>query len=344
MIREILRSTVGHVRGRVGLEGEGAAAIPHLQSVPPGDGQPLPWVAAPPGPWSLERAYQYCEEFARQHHESFPVASRFVPNELRKHVLAVYAFARAADDFADEPVYEGRRDEALDAWELELERCFHGEATHPLFIALHDTIEKRDLPMPALRDLLGAFRVDMQVKRYPTFNSLRGYTARSAEPVGRVVLALFGYRAPELVRFADEIATALQLTNFWQDVAADAARDHIYLPAEDLHFFGLAEADVKKLVPTRALRDLLRFQVARTRMLFEHGRPLLQQVGMDLRLELTVIWLLGMSILDKIEAAGYDVFSRRIHVRRRDQAMVLARAARTWALDLDVSALRRLWP
>src|SRR5205814_10732311 len=159
----------------------------------------------------------------------------------------------AADDFADEPQYEGRRVEALDAWHEELHRCFHGEATHPVFVALADTIEKRALPLPQFEDLLAAFRMDMEVRRYSTFSTLRGYTARSAEPVGRLLLALFGYADPALVRFADEISSALQLTNFWQDVAADAARDHIYLPAEDLHFFGVTEAQGKALRPTKGL-------------------------------------------------------------------------------------------
>jgi squalene synthase HpnC len=292
----------------------------------------------------VESAYQYCEQFARAHTESFPVASRLVPAEMRPHLIALYAFARSADDFADEPEYEGRRTEALDRWQRELDRCFHGEAEHPVFIALHDTIEKRELPLPPLQDMLTAFRMDMEVKRYSSFQTLRSYTAKSADPVGRLLLALFGYRRPELVRYADEISTALQLTNFWQDVAADAARDHIYIPAEDLHFFSLTEADVKSLKPSKTLRDLLRFQVARTRSLYERGRPLLDLLGADLRLELSLIWLIGMAILDKIEDADYDVFTQRPAINRRDKAMIMARAAKQWASRLDLSALRRIWP
>jgi squalene synthase HpnC len=311
-----------------------------------GDGRPavpLPWLNPPDGPYSVVRAYEYCEEFARGHHESYPVASHFVPAELRPHLLALYAFARAADDFADEPAYEGRREEALDAWEAELHRCFHNEATHPVFVALADTIEKRGLSLPPLEDLLGAFRADMEVRRYSTFSSLRSYTARSAEPVGRLLLALFGYRAPELVRFADEISTALQLTNFLQDVATDAARDHIYLPAEDLHFFGVTEAELKALKPTRALRDLMRYEVARTRALYERGRPLLARLGNDLKLELGLIWLIGVTLLDKIEAADFDVFTRRPSIGTRDKAKVLAKAAKHWATAIDMQALRKLW-
>jgi squalene synthase HpnC len=311
---------------------------------PEAERPPLRWLVPPEGPWSVVRAYEFCEEFARAHHESFPVASHFVPAEIRPHLIALYAFARAGDDFADEPEYEGRRDEALDAWHEELHRSFHGEATHPVFVALQDTIDRRSLPLPPLEDLLGAFRQDLEVRRYSTFNNLRGYTARSAEPVGRLLLALFGYRDAELVRFADEISTALQLTNFWQDVAADAARDHIYIPAEDLHFFGVTEAELKSLKPTKALKDLVRFQVSRTRSIFERGRPLLGKLGNDLKFELGLIWLVGMAILDKIEDADFDVFTRRPHIGTRDKAKVLAQAAKRWAMSLDLAALRNLWP
>jgi squalene synthase HpnC len=343
MIRSILREgrdperASGAASGK--HHGDGGASTLHAVSRPP-----IPWLDPPPGPWTVERAYAYCEEFVRAHTESYPVASRFVPAEIRPYLMALYAFARSADDFADEPQYEGRRREALDRWEEELGRCSHGEATHPVFVALADTIERRELPIPPLEDMLTAYRMDLDVRRYATFHALRGYTARSADPVGRLLLAVFGYRTPELVRYADEISTALQLTNFWQDVAADAARDHIYIPAEDLHFFGVTEAEIRALKPTKGLRDLLRFEVARTRALYEHGRPLLDHLGRDLRMELTLIWLIGTTILDKIEAAGFDVFTQRPTIRRRDKAVIIAKAAREWASHLDLHALKALWP
>jgi len=332
VIRQILR---GGYDERVGR------SSPTLSTV---SRPPIPWLDPPPGPWTVARAYAYCEEFARAHTESYPVASRFVPAELRPHLVALYAFARSADDFADEPQYDGRRTEALDRWEADLSRAAHGEADHPVFVALADTIEKRDLSIPPFEDLLTAFRMDIDARRYATFQALRGYTARSADPVGRLLLALFGYRAPELVRFADEISTALQLTNFWQDIAADAARDHLYIPSEDLHFFGVTEADIKALKPTPPVRDLIRFEVARTRALYDKGRPLLERLGPDLRLELTLIWLIGTTILDKIEAADYDVFTHRPAIRRRDQAIIMARAAKEWAAQFDLGAFRALWP
>ncbi len=184
-----------------------AARVPLLVPLRAVERPPIPWLDPPPGPWTVERAYAYCEEFARTRTENFPVASSMVQAEIRPHLIALYAFARTADDFADEIEYEGRRVEALDRWEEELRRSFRGEATHPVFVALADTIKKRRLPIPPLEDLLSAFRADMVVRRYATFQELCGYTARSAEPVGRLLLALFGYWQPDLVRFADEIST-----------------------------------------------------------------------------------------------------------------------------------------
>jgi hydroxysqualene synthase len=331
MIRSLLR------RLRMAEHGGDVGAAPTT-------GTPLPWLNPPAGPWTVERAYHYCEDFARAHHENFPVATRFVPSALRPHVIALYAFARAADDFTDEPQYDGHRTEALDAWQEELHRCFHGEPRHPVFAALHDTIQKRALPMPPFEDLLSAFRADLEVTRYATFSSLRAYTARSAEPVGRLLLALFGYHSPEFTKFADEICTALQLTNTLQDVASDAARDHIYIPGEDLHYFGVSEADLKSLRFSPPVRDLIRFEVARTRSLFERGRPLLGKLGHDFKFELALIWLAGMAILDKIEEADFDVFTHRPVIGKRDKAKIFARAAKRWAARLDLSALRKLWP
>ena len=151
MIRQILRGgRAGEAERAASYDDDAESAPSEWRSAPR---LPIPWLDPPPGPYSVERAYQYCEEFARAHTESFPVASRLVPAEIRPHLVALYAFARSADDFADEPQYEGRRIEALDRWEDELARCSHGEATHPVFVALGDTIEKRDLSIPPLDDI-----------------------------------------------------------------------------------------------------------------------------------------------------------------------------------------------
>jgi len=303
--------------------------------------------AVPPGPWTVERAYAYCEELARAHRDALPLVTRLVRAEMRPHLLALYAFVRTADDFADEPEYEGHRVEALDGWEEALRRASRGEATHPIFVALADTIQRRHLPIPPLEDMLSGFYADVAVRRYGTFHELRGYTARSAEPLGRLLLALFGQWQPHLVRFADELSAALQLTSFWQDVAADAARDHIYIPGEDLHFFGVTETDVKARRLTAGFRDLLRFEVARTRAHYDRGRPLLDRVGNQLRAALSVISQPRTAVLDKIEEADYDVFTRRPTLRVPNEEAVSAGTATSWVgrrLGLGLATLASLVP
>jgi squalene synthase HpnC len=296
--------------------------------------EPAPSLEVPRGaPYTVERAQAYCERLARGHYENFPVASRFVPARLRPHVWSIYAFARSADDFADEARYAGRRAEALGFWETELERAFHDEAEHPVFVALRDTIDKCDIPITPLRDMLAAFTMDLSVNRYPTFAQLARYCAHSAHPVGRLVLYIFNYRDPALHAFSDDICTALQLANFIQDVAVDLTKDRIYLPQEDLRHFGVSEESLFKLLgpraerPSPAFRDLMRFEVARARALFERGRPLIEKVGSDLGFELAMIWHGGSTILDKIEAVDYDVFRRRPQLNAADKARMVARAA-----------------
>ena len=278
-------------------------------------------------PYTLERAFEYCERMAKGHYENFPVASRFVPARLRPYVWAVYAFARSADDFADESRYAGRRAAALGFWEDQLDRCFHGEAEHPVFVALRETVEQCDLPIAPLRDLLTAFTMDLSVSRYATFTQLQRYFEHAAHPVGRLVLYVFGYRDPSLHCFSDDVCAALQLTNFLQDVGVDLHKDRIYLPQEDMKHFGVTEEMLLSRQVTPEFRDLMRFEVARARSLFERGRPIIDRVGPELGFELAMIWNGGMTILEKIEAVGYDVFHRRPTLNAADKARMVARAA-----------------
>jgi hydroxysqualene synthase len=332
MLREILRE-------------DPSATVPrHSISRRSGESPAIPWLDPPPGAWTIPRAYAYCEDLAHAQGERLPMVSRLVQAEMRPHLFALCAFAGSAAAFAHQPEYEGRRVEALDRWEEELRLSCHGQARHPLFVALADTINKRNLPIPPLEDLLSAVRLEMEVPRFSSFEELRAYTVRSAGPVGRLLLALFGYGRPELVRFADEMSTALQLTRIWRDVAADAARDHIYIPAQDLYFFGVTEAEVKAQKATESLRHLLRFQVARTRAHYESCRTLFDKLGDDLRIELTFIWLIGTALLDKIEQADFDVFSHRTAIVPRDRAMIMSRARRVCASRLDLGRLKKLWP
>jgi len=268
----------------------------------------------------LEAAYSACRRLARRHYENFPVASLLVPRDKRDALAAIYAFARSADDFADEPGVEGRL-EALADWRRRLYQCVAGEADHPIFLALGDTIQKHHLSVANLDNLLRAFEMDVTVNRHQDFDSLLRYSAYSANPVGRLMLELFGHRDPELLALSDHICTALQLTNFWQDVRIDLERDRIYLPLDDLARFNLSLDDLKRLGNedrTQAdsgmedrWRGLLALEVERTWELFLNGKPLPERVVPELRRQLRLTWLTGTAILAGIEAVHYDVFHRR---------------------------------
>lgn len=298
-------------------------------------GQPLPasYVPAPPHPLELGACYRYCEALARSRHHNFPVASRFLSSRLRPHIFAVYAFARTADDFADEASYAGRRALELDRWEAMLEGCYHGETPdHPVFVALADTIATFDLPITPFASLLAGFRTDLEISRYATFADLRGYTACAAEPVGHLFLYTSGYRDPALLGYSEDLSSGLALAHFWQDLAADLARGRLYVPEEDLRHFQLTPADLhapgaSQRPPIAArLTALLRYQVVRTRSLFERARPLVDEIGDDLAAEFAISWHGGMRILDKIYAAGADVLERRPQLTSVDKAQVVSRA------------------
>ncbi len=284
-------------------------------------------VPEPPAPLELEACYRYCEALARSRHHNFPVGSRFAPAHLRRHILAIYAFTRTADDIADEPAYEGRRSRELDAWEERLEDCFHGGAAdHPIFVALADTVRACELPITPFQSLLAGFRTDLEKRDYATYRDLRAYTALTAEPVGHLLLYLAGYSDPKLHNCAEDLASALALANFWQDLGSDLERGRHYVPSEDLRHFGLSASDLEAGKPKDAVGQLLRFEVARTRALFERARPLVDTVGDDLAVELALIWLGGMRILQKIDDLGARVVHRRPQLGYADKARVVSRA------------------
>lgn len=288
-----------------------------------------PALAVPlPPTLELEACYRYCEALCRARHHNYPVASMFARSHLRKHIFALFAFARVADDFADEAQYEGRRSRELDRWEEQLHDAYRGHATHPVFVALADTVDKFALPITELLELLSGFRTDLERRRYATFDELRSYTRQSAEPVGRALLYIGGYRAPELHAYAEDLSSALAVARLIQDVPADWQRGRVYLPAEDLRHFGVSEADIANRRITPAIGSLVRYEVARTRALFERARPLVDIVGSDLAVELALMWHGGMRILDKIEHAGEKLFAHPPQLTNVDKAIVLARALR----------------
>ncbi len=273
---------------------------------------------------NIEEAFRYCTILARKHYENFPVGSWIVPKDKRKYIHAVYAFARTADDFADEGHYaDEERLNLLDLWEEQL--ILASDTSDPFFTLLHETIEKFSIPVELFKDLLKAFRMDIKIKRYATKKDLLEYCRYSANPVGRIVLYIFDYKDPVLHSLSDHICTALQLTNFWQDIRIDLLKGRIYIPLEDMEYSGYGEEDLKKHVVNDAFTRLLSEEIAFTRDLFMKGHPLCDKVKGRLSFELKAIWAGGMKILEKIEKNGYDVFHKRPVITLRDKVEILAR-------------------
>ncbi len=286
-----------------------------------------PALAVPlPPSLELDACYRYCEALCRARHHNYPVGSMFARSALRKHIFAMFAFARVADDFADEDAFEGRRARELDRWEEQLHAAYRGHAEHPVFVALADTADKFALPITEFSELMSGFRTDLERRRYATFDELRAYTRQAAEPVGRLLMYIGGYRAPELHAYAEDLSTAIAVARLVQDVPSDWHRGRVYLPAEDLRHFGVTEDDIAARKVSHAVGNLVRYEVARTRALFERARPLVDVVGADLAVELALTWHGGMRILDKIAHVGDRLFAHRPSLGATDKAIVLARA------------------
>ena len=280
-----------------------------------------------PATLELEACYRYCEALCRARHHNYPVASFFARSALRKHIWAIFAFARVADDFADEPAFEGRRARELDRWDEQLHSAYFGRPPeHPVFVALADTVATFSLPITELSALLSGFRTDLETRRYATFAELRSYIAHAAEPVGHLLLYIGGYRAPELHAFAADLGAGLAFARLLQDMHGDYQRGRIYIPAEDLRHFGVTEADIAAQRATPRIGALVRYEVARTRALFERSRPLIDMVGSDLAVELALMWHGGMRILDKIDHVGAHLLERRPSLHAYDKALALSRA------------------
>jgi len=279
----------------------------------------------------LQQAFDYCLGVVRGHYENFPVASWLIPPERRPHIAAVYAFARAADDMADEgslPVAERLR--RLDAWETALERAYAGQADHPVFIALSETVARYGIPKQLLTDLLTAFRSDVGAQRFSSFDSLLGYCRHSANPIGRLVLLIFEDASDRTCALSDHICSGLQLANFWQDLSVDLPRNRLYLPLDDLERFGYTESNLRTRQPDPRIEELLRLLVSRTRALFEAGRPLLEEVSRTLRMEVVLSWRGGMAILDRVEREGAGVLQRRPTLSPVRKASILISALMRW--------------
>jgi squalene synthase HpnC len=292
----------------------------------------------------IDAAYRRCAAITKSHYENFPVISRLLARDARRALAAVYAFARAADDMADEghgapgPT-PPQRLAALDGWERDLLAVCRGGGLAPVtgdasweqdrqatFTALPDAIARHAIPVQHFLDLLSAFRQDVRVSTYQTREELLDYCRRSANPVGRIVLAVHGLADPHRAALSDHLCTGLQLANFWQDISVDLAKGRVYVPRQDLERHGLTEADLARPAASPSVRRLVLDLAGWTRTILDSGRPLLGRTPSMLGLHLRLVWHGGARILEKIVAVEGDVLAKRPKLGLADAPRLLVRA------------------
>jgi squalene synthase HpnC len=278
------------------------------------------------GPVSLAQAQVYCRRLAESHYENFTVASRLFPRRLYQHLCNVYAYCRWADDLADESVGD-LAVPLLNWWQMQLDAAYAGEARHPVFVALRNTIEQTKLPRQPLADLLIAFRRDQVQKRYETLAELISYCEKSANPVGRLVLCLGEDADDESYRLSDSICTGLQLANFWQDVKRDYEKGRIYIPQDCCRVSGWDESRFAGGNCDEAFQRLLKPLVADAESRIQAGSELIYRVNRDLALPIRVFVAGGLAVLAAIRKSRYDVWSQRPTVGRLTKLRILALAA-----------------
>jgi squalene synthase HpnC len=262
-------------------------------------------------PAHLKTDYENCRQIAAAHYENFPVASLLLPSESRNHIAALYAFARTADDFADEDKYKGRRLQEINRWEKNLRAALKGQKAPKVLQAFAHTLKLFQIPLDLPLDLLKAYRMDLTQKRYKTWKDVLNYCKHSANPVGRMVLYISRIREEKLHRYSDSICTGLQLINFWQDTAIDLGRNRIYYPQSELKKAGVRESDLLTVKNSSAIRILVKNVADYTDSYFKEGYPLLNQVSGRLRWELRATYLGGQGILNKIRKMDYNVLQNR---------------------------------
>ena len=318
-----------------------------VRNADPDSRDATPWALHElPPDLDLAAAEAWCRRVAESHYENFTVASRIVPSRLRQDLANVYAYARWSDDLADEAASPAAAGEALQGWRRRLESCFAGRPDHPVFVCLADTVGRTAVGIEPFAHLLDAFDEDQRFDaaaitvRYETRDDLVAYCRRSADPVGRIVLALDGCRDPELVAMSDRICTGLQLVNFWQDVRRDRSAGRVYLPAEDLRRHGVAESCLDEPVGSPPFRALIRDEVDWARSLFDAGAPLARLAPRSLRGAIGMFLAGGRAVADAIETIGFDTLRARPSLGRWQKARLAARAACAVAGGALTDALR----
>ena len=275
---------------------------------------------------TLTEARAWCKQLAKSHYENFHVASWFLPKALGPHFYAIYAYCRVSDDLGDEVGDTAQSLALLDFWGKELDACYAGETRHPVFVALAETIRACSIPKEPFADLLTAFRRDQTETRYATMLDLLDYCRYSANPVGRLVLYACGEVDDEKFRLSDATCSALQLANFWQDVGRDWAKGRVYIPQQDMGFYGVSDETIANGVATPEFRDLMRLEVDFARGRFEEGLGLLPMVSRELAVDLDLFSRGGLEILRAIERQDYDVLSGRPSISKGTKFSLALRA------------------
>ncbi|HYL47651.1 MAG TPA: squalene synthase HpnC, partial [Candidatus Limnocylindrales bacterium] len=289
----------------------------------------------PPDGCTPAEAQRYTRWLATHHYENFMVVSWLLPRRLHQHFYNLYAYCRWSDDLGDEISNPRRAMELLDAWEEELLLCYSatGGPSHPVLLALRETIRAKDVPATPFRDLLKAFRQDQVVHRYPTWDDVLNYCVYSANPVGRLVLYLCGYRDEERQKLSDDTCTALQLANFWQDVSRDLEKGRIYIPLDALTAHDLTESQIVGRKFDARYVALMKDLISRTRELFSAGVPLAGRVEPFLRVDIEMFTHGGLAVLDAIETSGYNTLEHRPAISKRTQLRLLGRTLAARALS-----------
>ncbi|MCH8896727.1 MAG: squalene synthase HpnC [Chloroflexi bacterium] len=311
-------------------------------------------------PLTLDAAYRYCERLARTHYENFTVGSWLLPKEKRRHVHAVYAYCRTVDDLGDEAAASAAADlppqadlppkasaggslgqgeyrlNLLDWWQAELEACYSGTPTQPVMIALQETIQAFEIPRQPFLKLIEANRMDQRNQRQPTYDDLLHYCDHSANPVGHLFLYLFGYQDQERQTLSDATCTALQLTNFWQDLARDYQKGRIYLPLEDMARYGYSQSDLAQGIENDSFRQLMAFEVDRAMELFRRGAALAPMLEGTCRLDVALFTRGGVAVLDAIRAQDYMVLTARPSLSRLRKGGLFLSTWLSWKMGLGL--------
>ncbi len=270
----------------------------------------------------LDDCYRACREIARFHSKTFYLSSVFLAPEKRRAVWAVYAFCRTADDIVDQNTPAAERLAAIDAWEHQLVGSYEGRISDPIFVAFADSARRFGIPLQAGLDLLRGARMDVTVRRYETIDDLREYCYLVASTVGLLVMPVLGTLSPDAARYGVALGRAMQMTNILRDVGEDARMDRIYLPAEDLRRFGCTESGIMEAVIDERFAELMRFEIARVRDMYREAEPGIALLASESRYTVRLALTLYRGILARIEANGYDVFSRRAYVPLRTKLVM----------------------